>query len=1001
MAAVLTLGSLLLPAVIGTRSEVRECAFSDHLQQHRVGSQRSASLQRGEVRDNGTIRCGRGLACFGLWEQRPGGEVLLLKQGCWTSQPDCLSDQCLVTAPPAHIHKGSYRFCCCSRDLCNAQFREALSTAPPPVHKLPDAGGLPGNSSALVAVGTVAVAILAVMLLFCGYTLLTGKKKLSSSSLNVEENAATPCGDMDDLKLWELIGRGRFASVYRGSLSNHTVAVKVFSSSHRQKYANQRAIYHLPLLQQQQDLAHFLSAHERSDGEGCVQHLIVMDYYPHGSLSHFLSRSSMDWASCCRMVLGVTRGLSFLHSEVHVGDQSKPAVAHRDVNSSNVLVRSDLSCVLSGFSLSMSLSRDPGGGHRDPGSVAISEAGALRYRAPELLSGTLDLHEYGTALKQVDVYALGLLFWESFRRCHDLFLARAAPHFELAFEAELGQEPSLEDMHELVAREKYRPLFPSEWKHNSPVLRLLKETMEDCWDHDAEARLSAQCAEERLSQLSLLNVPTALTPSNQSNGCWPPTGPTSSIPDHVSEIQTFQVTSTGRPHEEQRMQQQVLPQRPSSLQFQFTASSRERQGHPQLTAPSRQKYGVLHSRERQVETGVAKMNAVAVLPRAPVTVNAATNRGAVLMADGSSAGAPTLVTNSLIVRGLTNQAGPQLEDYDRSLEKVSSLEQEPGPNFLWSPDEDQPLLKNEVPPAGAILSTQHTNANNNNNYCSSHRDRWTPQRTGHSEGTCPAVPERAQLFIPAPTETQSSHLMHISEDISQNHPESDVTIEILKRVACIQSDELKVSCRNGEQLSICERQETAVISLDNPKDTAKKWNMDIVNTQTSEDPQTFMVRNAPELSRSSSPLPVSPTSSEHPAGVCLSPVSLIRAPSSAPLSQTSTDLVQSTSSQREKRPARPCSLDLSSPSPTTDKAPLTDSGLSASGEKIRRRVKTPYTVKKWRPASWVPPADHYPGLILQASPNCSRIAQSKSSMAVFLLGDRATASSTPDGLTSF
>lgn len=36
------------------------------------------------------------------------------------------------------------------------------------------------------------------------------------------------------------------------------------------------------------------------------------------------------------------------------------------------------------------------------------------------------------------------------------------------------------------------------------AVRSLKETMEDCWDQDAEARLTAQCAEERLSELLLI-----------------------------------------------------------------------------------------------------------------------------------------------------------------------------------------------------------------------------------------------------------------------------------------------------------------------------------------------------------------------------------------------------------------------------------------------------------------------------------------------------------------
>lgn len=33
--------------------------------------------------------------------------------------------------------------------------------------------------------------------------------------------------------------------------------------------------------------------------------------------------------------------------------------------------------------------------------------------------------------------------------------------------------------------------------------------MEDCWDQDAEARLTAQCAEERLYELTLLSTHTA------------------------------------------------------------------------------------------------------------------------------------------------------------------------------------------------------------------------------------------------------------------------------------------------------------------------------------------------------------------------------------------------------------------------------------------------------------------------------------------------------------
>lgn len=45
----------------------------------------------------------------------------------------------------------------------------------------------------------------------------------------------------------------------------------------------------------------------------------------------------------------------------------------------------------------------------------------MRYMAPEVLEGSVNLRDCETALKQVDVYTLGLLYWETFMRCSDLF----------------------------------------------------------------------------------------------------------------------------------------------------------------------------------------------------------------------------------------------------------------------------------------------------------------------------------------------------------------------------------------------------------------------------------------------------------------------------------------------------------------------------------------------------------------------------------------------------
>ncbi len=46
--------------------------------------------------------------------------------------------------------------------------------------------------------------------------------------------------------------------------------------------------------------------------------------------------------------------------------------------------------------------------------------------------------------------------------------------------------------------------FDCVFSPRSQAVRSLKETMEDCWDQDAEARLTAQCAEERMAELLLI-----------------------------------------------------------------------------------------------------------------------------------------------------------------------------------------------------------------------------------------------------------------------------------------------------------------------------------------------------------------------------------------------------------------------------------------------------------------------------------------------------------------
>nr|XP_014030178.1 unnamed protein product [Salmo salar] len=78
--------------------------------------------------------------------------------------------------------------------------------------------------------------------------------------------------------------------------------------------------------------------------------------------------------------------------------------------------------------------------------------------------------------------------------------------------------------------------------------------------------------------------------------------------------------------------------------------------------------------------------------------------------------------------------------------------------------------------------------------------------------------------------------------------------------------------------------------------------------------------------------------------------------SEAPVHQEAAQLRQ----PKPRRPERPCSLDLSASfsshnSCSGDGSSPGDHG--GSGDKIKRRVKTPYSLKRWRPTTWVVSTD--------------------------------------------
>lgn len=183
-----------------------------------------------------------------------------------------------------------------------------------------------------------------------------------------------------------MIGQGKYGTVWKGMINEQTVAVKIFPSQHKLFFLNEKDIYSVNLM----DSSHLLEYYgcdERRTLDDSIEYLLVLSLAPLGCLHDWLKDNTMSFSVFIRMARSVARGLAHLHTELIQGDMRKPCICHRDLNSRNVLVKSDLTCVVSDFGFAM---KTYGPRYEWKGEMilaetkSINEVGTIRYLAPEV-----------------------------------------------------------------------------------------------------------------------------------------------------------------------------------------------------------------------------------------------------------------------------------------------------------------------------------------------------------------------------------------------------------------------------------------------------------------------------------------------------------------------------------------------------------------------------------------------------------------------------------------
>ncbi|KAL7865460.1 hypothetical protein SRHO_G00107070 [Serrasalmus rhombeus] len=366
--------------------------------------------------------------------------------------------------------------------------------------------------------------------------------KLLSLSVDANSDMSSSCANSLNhntehlpIQLEALVGKGRFAEVWRARLNHsecgqyETVAVKIFPAVEYTSWRNERVIFSDANLKHE-NVVQFLTAEERGGTPGAPQrhYWLIMAYHALGNLQDFLVSHVLSWTELCAMAGSVARGLAHLHSDTTPCGTPKVPIAHRDLKSSNIVVKSRSECALCDFGLALRL------------DLALTvddfansgQVGTARYMAPEVLESRVNLEDL-ESFKQMDVYSMALVLWEMASRCEVIGEVKS---YEPPFGSKVCEQPCVDSMRDLVLRDRGRPDIPLSWTIH-PGMQLLCATITECWDHDPEARLTAHCVLERFNMLAqeelesaTISVPVPASAEQQDSSLPSPcTSPTPSL----------------------------------------------------------------------------------------------------------------------------------------------------------------------------------------------------------------------------------------------------------------------------------------------------------------------------------------------------------------------------------------------------------------------------------------------------------------------------------------
>lgn len=398
--------------------------------------------------------------------------------------------------------------CCDSGDMCNENLHPnyipRTTTLPPPLETQP-IDDTAVHYLALLTSMCVCISAFVIVILVV-YITYKRREKLRKQMCLLESGLSTsPLTDLIDqssgsgsglpllvqrtiakqIQMVQSVGKGRYGEVWLAKWREEKVAVKVFFTTEEASWFRETEIYQTVLMRHENILG-FIAADINGTGSW-TQMILITDYHELGSLHDYLQMRVINQQMLHILAYSLISGLHHLHMEIF-GKPGKPAIAHRDIKSRNILVKRNGQCAIADFGLAVKYNSELNEIHIAPNT----RVGTRRYMAPEVLDETLNPTHF-ESFKTADMYSVGLVFWEMARRCITTIpgtKSTTCEDYALPYHDVVPSDPSFDDMYEVVCSKGIRPPIPERWQ-DAQILQTLSRLMTECWHPKPDARLTA------------------------------------------------------------------------------------------------------------------------------------------------------------------------------------------------------------------------------------------------------------------------------------------------------------------------------------------------------------------------------------------------------------------------------------------------------------------------------------------------------------------------------